>query len=183
MKTKQYRILNTLIAVCVSLLLASCDGGLFGTGDGVEIDPMDAGGDNTGTTQTPGTTGGTTDNTGGTTVEHTAGADNINSVSFQNMQPGGQSSIPRLRVLNVSPVDISIAANDDNNFFINALAPDQDTGLVDLPANTISLFVSDATDVNNPSVFHRFDPFSAAEFSVTTVIVREQLRVGAELAN
>jgi len=193
-KNNALRLPTTAVIAILCMLLTACDGGIFGTGDGDPIDPISGSGDgSTSSTQTPGTSDTTGDTTGDTTsgtdgmtggmadgsTTEAMGADTSSTIAFQNMQPGGSSSTPRLRVLNVSTGNVSIAANEVNNFIVNGLAPEQDTGLLNIPIDTSSLLVIDTTNTGDPNFFHVFDPFDAAAFSVTTVIVRDQIADGS----
>lgn len=160
-----------LAMVCLSLLLASCDGGLFGTGDGHNANVMLETGDTNGTTTGSETTGGsmTTDNDTYPTL-----------TAFDNMQPGGQSNAPQLRVLNLTQASVQVAVNDDNNAVITDLQPEQDSGRIALPIDATRLVFTDSattgTDgTNAQTAFHTIEPFNAVEFSITTIIMRRDM--------
>ncbi len=181
----------SLAMVCLSLLITSCDGGLFGTGDGHNTNVMIDGEDTTGSTAgiengaDTGTTGGTT--TGATTGTTTGNTGDNQSQSespttaFDNMQPGGQSAVPQLRVLNLTPVKVQVGVND--NVVINELAPEQDSGRIELPLDANQLLFTDATMIgtDDQTVLHTIEPFNAAEFSITTVIMRSDENVSIGL--
>lgn len=171
-----------LAMACLSLLLASCDGGLFGTGDGTNnnimiegeagstTDEMDAG-ENTGSTD--GTTTGATDgDTTGETQMSTVDNSMPTTESFDNMLPGGQNAAPQMRVVNLTQLNVQVSVND--NPVINELLPQQDSGRVELPVDAAQLLFSDVAtlSMDDSVAFHTIEPFNAAEFSITTIIMR-----------
>ena len=168
---------------CLLLLLTSCDGGLFGTGDGTNNDNIMVDGEAdgaTGGTQsgvdagTDGTTTGTTD--GETTADSMSVASDSNPTTeaFDNMLPGSQIAAPQMRVLNFTQLNVQISAN--NNAVVNELQPEQDSGRFELPVDATQLTFADFTalSADDSSVaFHTIEPFNAAEFSITTIIMRQ----------
>ena len=166
-----------LAVVCLSLLLASCDGGLFGTGDGTNNNIMidgEAGATN-GDMETGGNTGTSTGATDGETTADSASSQNDSNPTteaFDNMQPSGQIAAPQIRVVNLTQINVQVSVHD--KVAISELQPGQDSGRVELPVDaTQLLFANAATLSADDSVaFHTIKPFNAAEFSITTIIMR-----------
>jgi hypothetical protein len=147
------------------VFLSSCDGGLFGTGDGHNNDMMidgigDTNSDNM--NENPGTT------TGGTDVE----GDNQGNIDFDNLTPSSQISTPQLRVINLSDAELSISANELNSTALSTVATGDDSGRIDLPLGVNSLFFSINTENAQTEVIQTFSRFNVADFTLTTVIVR-----------
>ncbi|MEE9334504.1 MAG: hypothetical protein V3U65_10485 [Granulosicoccaceae bacterium] len=165
-----------LAMACLSLLLTSCDGGLFGTGDGHNNSNVMVNGDATGGTTGNMETGATTDTSTGTTTSATTGSttDGQSTAAFDNMQPGGQSPTPQMRVLNLTQLNVQVRVND--NAVINELLPEQDSGRIALPIDASQLAFTDVATLSttNQAAFHTIEPFNAAEFSITTIIMRRQ---------
>lgn len=166
-----------LAMACLSLLLTSCDGGLFGTGDGhnntnIMVDGNATGGTTAGIENgaDTGTTTGTT--TGGQSTSDTVSGPESSTTAFDNMQPGGQSATPQIRVLNLTQSNVQVSVND--NAVINELPPEQDSGRVQLPLEANRLLFTDVATIGaeDRTALHTIEPFNAAEFSITTVIVR-----------
>ena len=158
------------VVMAFALLLSSCDGGLFGTGDGHNNDVMidGTGGGDTGSdvTGNPDTTTGGSD---GTTGE---GADQ-STAAFDNLLSSSQISAPQLRIINLTDNEILIAANTVGTDAIGLVRADDDSGRISLPVDVSSLFFSITTpSALDPELVQTIDRFNAAEFSITTVIVR-----------
>lgn len=148
-----------------ALLLSSCDGGLFGTGDGHNNDMMIEGtnSDNNGNpTQNPDMI------TGGTDTE----ADSQNTSDFSNLLPGSQISTPQLRVINLSNVELTINANDVASATFGTISTGEDSGRIDIPDGVSSLFFSINSEDVPSTLVQTFTSFNVAQFTLTTVIVR-----------
>ena len=158
-----------LAMACLSLLLASCDGGLFGTGDGHNNNVMVNNEAGANTDATTGTT------TGGEATSDTMGVTDGSTAAFDNMQPGGQSAAPQMRVLNLTQINVQVSVN--GNAFISDLAPERDSGRVELPVDATQLLFTDITTTSEDgqTAFHTIEPFNAAEFSISTIILRRQV--------
>lgn len=189
------RIGAATVLLC-ALLLAACDGGIFGTGDGPDVGPpIDAtppsisgesspgsGGSDTGAGdasdvdgETDGATGGTT---GGTTgAPPSSGTDPeqptlVPSSPFENTLVTGTTSTPRVRLVNASGARTTLVDADGEPLLPSALAPAQASAYVNVPLGTDSLRVrrlsgADAADV------YRLEPLTLGASSVTTLVVRD----------
>ena len=149
-----------LAIIGLSLLISSCDGGLFGTGDGENHNAnIMVGADTSGSTDT----------------EANGDASNQSIAAFDNMQPGSQSSVPQLRVLNLSQINVQVAVNN-NGSLVADLAPEQDSGNIALPIDATRLLFTDSANPEpaDQASFHIIEPFNAAEFSITTIILRPE---------
>ncbi len=148
--------------IICALFLSSCDGGLFGTGDGHNDNMMVDGtiGDNNGmSAENPDM------NTGDPETDNP-------TTDFSNLIPSSQISTPQLRVINLSDVELTINANDVAANVFSTVSTGEDSGRIDIPDGASSLFFSVSAENLPSNLVQTFTSFNVADFTITTVIVR-----------
>lgn len=169
------RLLKHLSLCALILPLAACDGGLFGTGDGGPIVPVNSG--------TPATTGGdTVGGEGGSDPSATPTApggnmDTTDQTNFENLDVSTRETEALVNVLNYSSSSLVVRVDTANT----------DSEVIAAGTNSPALRIAPDTrvlsliDSDNVTVF-TFDPFTTAAQSLSTIIIRESdtgIRVNA----
>jgi len=95
-------------------------------------------------------------------------------IAFDNLIPGSSTALPQLKVVNLTPYVIQTAFNTIDMHVGEEIAAESNSDLLPVPIGTNAIWFS-VPDLNttDPAVIaQRLQPFNAAEFTVTTVILR-----------
>ena len=150
-------VLQLLALAILTCTISACDGGLFGTGDGLPVvtdnsDVSEAGGD---VTMAPGADTTPTPNT---------------PTSFDNLQVGTTTTTPLINVINVSDQAIITLLSDDTNpLFTGPIAAGTFTQTATLQLGENNLTIIDA---QNADELLSISPLNVGVSSLTTLIVR-----------
>ena len=166
------RILRLFSISVFACLLSACDGGLFGTGDGLPIivNNSDV-------------------STGQSAVDSTDGAESTPTqnegtaeapTTVDNLLVGTTTTTPLINVINVSDLSVypTISAGDDSNLFESVM----DTGSVSQTAelalgiNILSIINSDTSDV-----LFNVQPLNVGASTLTTLLIRNGIPQGIDV--
>ncbi len=156
------QLISRLSLLLLIFILAACDGGIFGTGDGGPIVPIDA--------SSPPETGGDPDeNMPPTSAPISPGTSLDNSpVSFENLDISTDQENALINVLNYSESTLAVRI-DDANADRQVIAANSNGPALSLAPDTSSLSLVDSAGL----VVFEFAPFTVAAQSLSTIIVRE----------
>jgi len=142
--------------LCMTLMLGACDGGLFGTGDGGPIIPVDAG--------APPSTGG---DPAASPTAPGSGVD-VGPQNFENLDISTEETAALVNVLNYSSIDLVVRV-DTSDVDSEVISANSNSVAIALAPETSSLSLVDSND----RVVAEFQPFTAASRSLSTIVVRE----------
>ena len=192
-----YLICRRAVMICfIGITLASCDGGLFGTGDGSnDIDSVATGTDSAVIVETPDATesagGGTGPVDGGEPVEAVTDSDSdaapapetanntssqlAISVSFSNTTPSGATAngttLPAAKLINLTNVDLLLSAEDvGQSESAVIVSPGNTSNSVRLNTGESTLSITGNSAQSSTFEF-TVDPLNAVADSVTTVVI------------
>ena len=159
------------VSLLLALTLGACDGGLFGTGDGVTANNSIAGSTDPLDMQLPTETSG--DTSLGISPIATPEMDTLDGVAFDNTLVTTLRSDPLLNVVNLSDRTLALSLDTQNALLLDqpGLAPGAISELLVLPVGTNTLRLLNANDSNR--VFFTIDPLNVGASTLTTLIVRE----------
>lgn len=143
------------------LLLGSCDGGIFGTGDGSDIQDVET--DN----MPEGSDGGPIDQD-----QDSQTTDNVPTLAFDNLLNSGGEGQPTLRLTNLTARELNVrhSRNQSRPLYSTPVQAQQTGEAVPvlLGDNTLDVF-----DSNSAGTLFSLTPLNAGEASVTSLIARE----------
>lgn len=158
-----------LLVTCLAMPLVSCDGGIFGTGDGSDVlTDVDA--------SSPSTDSPNGETTGSTPVGSDTGMDlgtdlpTSETLAFENLQVSGSHVAPLIALLNLSSTSLIVRLDDStDSLFGEAVPPGVASRRLAMSTGTESLSVIDA-DTLQPVL--RLSPLNLGASSLTSLIAR-----------
>lgn len=166
-----------VLSGCVLLLLlvlTGCDGGIFGTGDGSVVTPVDGIDAGSSDLQPPEGTGSPTDGSDQPSSEVQPDASDDTQAElrpFENLQIGSNSNRPLIALVNLSAVPLNASTGADD-LFMAAILPGAVSDYASIALESTQLTVTDAATAEPLLVL---SPLNLGAFSVSTVIARDRL--------
>lgn len=158
------RSLGALV-LAILLTLGGCDGGIFGTGDGSDVQEMKPG-----EHEADAMPGGNSNGPGDQDLDSQI-TDNIATLEFDNLLNSGGQVQPAVRLINLTAVELNVHINliQVAPLYLTPVASQQIGEPVPVPLgeNTLTIRESSGGDT-----LFSFSPFNAGEASVTTLIAR-----------